>query len=112
MKPTKTALPVTWFLQIVYTLLIGLNFLCTWMFDMGVPYVYPFAIVGQFLLFVFPVELFCLIGNVICLIRDAKTEPRPPKMTIRVAVTIGLFVFICVLKALLWNYGQILAGMV
>lgn len=109
---TKILLPIAWIVQGIYIFLIGLNFLCTWMFDMGVPYVYPFAIVGQFLLFVFPVELFCLIGNVICLIRDAKTEPRPPKMTVRVAVTIGLFAFICVLKALLWNYGQILAGVV
>ena len=111
MKSNITML-VTWIVQGIYTCLIGLNFLCIWLFNIGVPYVYPFAIIGHVILLFLPLELICLIVSLISLIREAKAQPRPAKMVSGILITLGVFMFICGLKLLLWNYGNSLAGAV
>ena len=70
---SKISFICTTIIQAIYLLCIVLNFLCIWMFTIGVPYTFPFAIIGHVLIFFIPVEFLCLISNLIFLIVDKKT---------------------------------------
>ena len=109
---SKIALIATLTAQGIYAILVGLNFLCIWLFHRSVPYTYPFAIVGNVILIILPIELICLGVNFVCQTRDLKLRPRPPKMAARILIALGASVCISVLKVLLWQYGDSLAGMV
>ena len=109
---SKHVFTVTTITQVTYLLMIILNFLCIWMFDMGMPYVYPFAMVGHFLILILPVEIPCIILNLIFGIKDVKVYGRQQKLIARMVISCVFFVLLCVLKIALYHYGNILTGVV
>lgn len=106
---TRISFGVTMAVQAVYLFFVGLNFLAIWMFSLGVPYTFPFAIVGHFLLFCLPVELLCLVPNVFFLIMDLKSSPIPPKTVHRAMAAFAVFALVVMLKIALYRYGSILS---
>lgn len=108
----RISLVVTSVVQGVYLSFILLNFLFIYMFSVGVPYTYPFAILGSVMLKLCPVEVFCLIANVVFLIIDRKTLRRGKELLFVLIATILPFAFIIIIKIFQFQYADILAGVV
>ena len=107
----KIEFKITTILQAIYLFAIILDFLLIWMFTIGVPYTYPFAITGNVLLFFFPIDFVCLILNLIFLIIDRKEYNRK-QFILRIICVCMIFVFFCLVKIALDHYGHNLAGVV
>lgn len=101
---------ITTILQAIFLLLIVLNFLCIWMFAIGVPYTYPFAILGYIFVVFCPVELFCFISNLVFEIKDLKVSRERRPIKIRIILTCVFFAFFCAIKIILSNYANVLVG--
>ena len=108
---SKISFIVTTIIQAIYFLCIILNFLCIWMFNIGIPYTYPFAIIGNVLIFFIPIEFLCLISNLIFLIIDKK-QHTCQQTIIKVVCSCAVFAFFCLIKIILYYYGNNLAGVV
>ena len=108
---SKISFICTTIIQAIYLLCIVLNFICIWMFTIGVPYTFPFAIIGHVLIFFIPVEFFCLISNLIFLIVDKK-QHACQQTIIKVVCICTVFAFFCLIKIILYYYGNNLAGVV
>ena len=107
----KTALSITTIIQLAYLLCILLNFLCIWMFNIGVPYTYPFAIIGHILIFFCPIEVFCLIPNLIFGVKGIKQNSRKQNI-VKLAYVCAFFIILCLVKIVLIFYGNNLVGVV
>lgn len=109
---SKKCFIVTTIVQAIFLLLIVLDFLCIWMFANGVPYTYPFAILGNLFVLFCPVELFCFITNLVLEIKDLKVSCERRPIKIRIILTCIFFAFFCAIKIFLYHYGDVLAGVV
>ena len=108
---SKISFVGTTIIQAIYLLCIILNFLCIWMFTIGVPYTFPFATIGHVLIFFIPMEFFSLISNLIFLIVDKK-QHKCQQTIIKVVCICAVFAFFCLIKIILYYYGNNLAGVV
>lgn len=109
---SKKSFITTAVVQMVYLLCIILNFICIWMFKSTVPYTYPFAIIGSILIFLCPIDFICLIKNLIDAIKDIRASNMHCKLKGRVVLTCMFFIFLCVLKIMLYHYGKILTEII
>ncbi len=109
---SKTSFTITTVIQAIYLLFIILNFLCIWMFTIGVPYTFPFASLGCVLIFICPVEVFCFIINLIFVITDMKASYERRPIIVKIILACVLFVFLCLIKIVLYHYGNDLVGVV
>ena len=94
--------------QGIYFICIILNFLCIWMFTIGVPYTFPFAILGNVFILLLPVELVCLIINLISIIIDIIVSSKKRQAFIRLILSGCIFALLCAIKILLYYYGDVL----
>ena len=101
----KTTLYITTIIQLAYLLCILLNFLCIWMFNIGVPYAYPFAITGGILILFCPIEVFCLIRNLTFWVKDIKQNSRKQNI-VKFAYVCLFFIILCLVKIVLYIYGN------
>lgn len=103
----KSKIPffITATLQLIYLFCILLNFLCIWMFTTGVPYTYPLAVLGYILLFFCPVELFCLVPNIIFLVKGIKAHTRRQNI-VRIVYICTFFVALVLIKIVLRYCGN------
>ena len=109
---SKIIFAITTKIQAIYLFFIILNFLCIWMFAVGIPYTFPFAILGQVLIFFCPVEVFCFIINLIFAILDIKASCERRQIIVKTILVCIFFVFLCLIKIVLYHYGSNLAGVV
>ncbi len=109
---SKIVFLVTTISQAVYSLFIALNFLCIWMFTAGVPYIYPIAILGHVFLMFCPIELYCLIPNLIFLIKTMKSSPTRSQKVVAIILVFVPFILLCVIKVGLFFYANSLAPVV
>ena len=107
----KISFNITTILQSIYLFAIILNFLCIWMFTIGVPYTYPLAIVGNVFILLLPIDFVCLILNLVFLIIDKK-EFNCRQFIVRIVCICIMFIFFCLVKIALYYYGNNLAGVV
>ena len=103
---SKESLVTTTIIQTIYLLGIALNYLFTWMVTIGVPYTFPFAIVGHILILLSPVEILCIIPNIVFLAKDIKVCDNRSKIIRRFVIAISFFVVITLLKVGLYFYGN------
>ena len=108
---SKKSFTITTIVQAIYLLCMILNFLCIRMFTIGVPYTFPFAIIGHVLIFFIPVEFLCLISNLIFLIVDKK-QHACQQTIVKVVYICAVFAFFCLIKIILYYYANNLAGVV
>lgn len=109
---SKKSFKITTIVQVIYLLCMILNFLCIWMFTMGVPYAYPLAILGSLFILLFPIDLICLIFNLISTIRDIRASSERKQAIVRLILSGSFFVLLCAIKILLSLYGNVLVGVV
>lgn len=109
---SKKIFKTTTIVQGIYLLFMILNFLCIWMFTIGVPYTYPFAILGSVFILLLPTELICLILNLISTIMDIRVSSERRQAIVRLILSGSFFALLCVIKILLSLYGNVLVGVV
>ena len=109
---SKNSFKITTIVQGIYLLCMILSFLCIWMFTIGVPYTYPLAILGHLLILLFPIELICLIFNLIFTIMDIRALSERKQAIVRLILSGSFFVLLCAIKILLSLYGNVLVGVV
>ena len=102
---------ITAITQLVFLFCILLNFLCIWMFTVGVPYTYPLAILGNVLIIFLPIEVICLICNLIFLIKDRK-QCSTKQNILKSVYVCASFALLCLLKIILHYYADNLVGVV
>lgn len=108
----RISLVITSVVQGIYLLFILLNLLFIYMFSVGVPYTYPFTILGSVVLQLCPVEVFCLIANVVILIIDRRTLKQGKKLLSVFIAAILPFALIIIIKYFQFRYADILVGVV
>ncbi|MBQ8432762.1 MAG: hypothetical protein IJX28_07740 [Clostridia bacterium] len=101
MSSSRTSMMITTVLQGLYLLLIAMAFLFIFLFSLDVPYTYPFMMLGNTLVFLFPVEFVCLIVNAVFLGIDLR---RHSVKKWRLPAILFPFLLLCTLKILLWYY--------
>ena len=106
MNKSKISLLITTIVQSVWLILILLNFQAIYLFTQGVPGTYPLAILGHMFLLFCPLELCCLIVDMIFLLIDLKHSPNRTKRIISLVVVVAVFAFFCVLKYCLHCYAN------
>ncbi len=111
MMKSKMVFKITTIVQGIYLLFIILNFLFIWMFNIGVPYTYPFAILGAIILLC-PIDLICLVFNLVFAIMDIRASSEKRQAIVRLVLSGSFFVFLCLIKILLYHYGNTLVGVV
>ena len=82
------------------------------MFITGVPYTYPFAILGHLFIFFCPIEFICFIINLILAITDIKSSGERRQIIVKTVLTCIFFIFLCAVKIFLYYYGCNLVGVV
>ncbi|MBQ9838414.1 MAG: hypothetical protein IJO56_02800 [Oscillospiraceae bacterium] len=103
---SKISLLITTIVQSVWLILILLNFQAIYLFTQGVPGAYPLAILGRIFLFFFPVELFCLIVDMVFLIADLKRSSNRTMLILSFIAVAAVFAFFCILKYCLHCYAN------
>ena len=103
---SKASWVITTIIQTIYLLGIALNYLFTWMVTIGVPYTFPFAIVGQVLILLSPIEILCIIPNIVFLAKDIKVRDNRSKIILRFVIAFSFFIVISLLKVGLYFYGS------
>lgn len=102
----EKALRITIRIQTVFLVLMLLNLVCAWMGMMGVPYLTLLGIWSYMIIFLYPVEIFCFVANLICLIMDAKAPVARSKKIAAAVIVVGVFVTLCLFKGVLLCYDQ------
>ena len=102
---------ITAIMQLIFLFCIALNFLCIYMFTVGVPYTYPLAMLGNVLIHFLPIEVICLICNLFFLIKDRK-QCTTKQNVLKTVYTCAVFALLCLLKIILHYYADNLVGVV